>query len=211
MKTVHNAIILLVALACPAVAQAAGPADGCRGLENKDTAAHLEYLRNERSALAPDCAEAAMRFLGAKRYLQARAVLIQYLDYRVQSHMKAPLTLAIYPAVDALLSLAKPVVPDLVEAISDGTATDLARQNAAETIFLIYGTKPDGIDTLVAAAHAESDPLSAARLMDQARRLASRCPATTRKRLRERRPKMRLGGDPTAVVSGGCNNRVRPT
>ena len=121
-----------------------------------------------------------MRFLGAKRYLQASAVLIQYLDYRVQSHMKAPLTPLIYPAVDALLSLGKRVVPDLVAAVSDGDATDLTRQNAAETIFLIYGTKPNGIAVLVAASHAEPDPLSSARLMDQARRLASRCPIPTR-------------------------------
>jgi len=121
-----------------------------------------------------------MRFLAAKRYPQASSVLIHYLDYRVRSHMKAPLTPLIYPAVDALYSLGKQVVPELVAAISDGATTDLARQNAAETIFLIYGTKPEGIAVLVVAAHAESDVLSAVRLMDQARRLAGRCPAATR-------------------------------
>jgi len=181
MRPVRAVLVILSAFSCVASAQPARATDNCPDLEGKDAAAHLEYLRGDRSKLKPECAAAAMRYLGAKRFSQASAVLIQYLDYRTESPGKAPMIPIIYPAVDALHSLGKPVVPELVAAVANPDTTEAARQNAAWTIFFIYGLgNPDGIAALVSAAKAEVDPGASVRLMDQARRLAGRCPAESR-------------------------------
>jgi len=135
MRPVRAVLVILSAFSCVASAQPARATDNCPDLEGKDAAAHLEYLRGDRSKLKPECAAAAMRYLGAKRFSQASAVLIQYLDYRTESPGKAPMIPIIYPAVDALHSLGKPVVPELVAAVANPDTTEAARQNAAWTIF----------------------------------------------------------------------------
>jgi len=158
--------------------------DGCPDLQGKSTEAHLEYLRGDRSKLAPKCIVAAIRYIGAERYAKASAVLIQYLDYHEPDYrQQIPLRLSIpnvYPAVDALNSLGKPVVPELIAVVSNLDAPELVRRNAAEAIFLIYAVSPEGIAVLVRAAHAEKDPMASNLLMDQARRLAATCLAASR-------------------------------
>jgi hypothetical protein len=113
-------------------------------------------------------------------------VLVQYLDYHEPDYFRQlPLRLApdaIYPAIGALYRLGRQVVPELTAAISDASTSDLVRQNAADTIFLMYGpNNPEGIAVLVRAAHAQTDdPTASIRLMDQARRLARKCGITAR-------------------------------
>jgi hypothetical protein len=151
--------------------------DGCPHLEGKDAPAHLEYLRGDAANLSSKCIVASIRYLGGKRYAQASATLTQYLDYPdpVAVARRGRLT-EVYPAIEAVYSLHKLVVPELTAAIADAKTTELARDNAAVVILLLFGAnQPEAIATLVSAAHAQTDPTAAVRLMDKARRLAARC------------------------------------
>lgn len=176
----RNVPILLGALCCLAPMRLVAADEGCPDLKGKDVAAHLEYLRGDRSTLAAKCIVAAIKYVGGKRYAQASAVLIQYLDYRepgseLQGGLRASVPYA-FPAVDALYLLGKPVVPELTAAIASPDAPDLIRRHAAETIFLMYGAdNPEGISVLVNAAHALTDPMASNRLMDEARWFAGKC------------------------------------
>ncbi len=176
----RNIPILLGALCCLAPMQPMAADGGCPDLKGKSTADHLEYLRGDRSKLATKCILAAMDYVGAKRYAQASAVLIQYLDYQDPGSQgqvgKRASILYAYPAVEALYSLGKPVVPELIAVISGASTIELVRHNAAEAVALIYGTsRPDAIAVLVSAGHAQTDPIASNHLMDQARWLAARC------------------------------------
>jgi hypothetical protein len=180
VKVNRRGLTQLVTLSCVAALRCLYAADGCLSLEGKDAAAHLEYLRGDRSKLEAACIAAAMEYVSAKHYSPAAPVLIQYLDYHEPGNPgrsgKRAIIVYAYPAVSALWSLGKPIVPLLAAAVADEKVAELVRQNAAETIFLIYGAdNPEGITVMVRAAHAQSDPIAALRLMDQARRLASRC------------------------------------
>ena len=185
MTITRSIPILLGALCCLAPIRLMAADEGCPDLRGKSTAAHLEYLRGDRSKLLAQCIVSAIRYIGGAHYSQGSAILIQYLDYqdpdsRLRKDIGASILYA-YPAVDALYSLGKPVVPELTTVVSSPDATDVARQNAAETIFLIYGANnPEGIAVLVRAAHAQADPTASIRLIDQARRLAGKCLATAR-------------------------------
>lgn len=174
-------ILLLGALWCLAPTQVKA-ADGCPDLQGKGTAAHLEYLRGDRSTLTAKCIVAAIKHLGIKPYAQqASAVLIQYLDYQDpayqhQEGVKGSIVLYAYPAVDVLRSLGKRVAPELTAVVASPDVTGLVRQNAAWAIFLMYGAnQPEAVSVLVGAAHAQIHPIASIRLMDQARWLASRC------------------------------------
>jgi hypothetical protein len=68
------------------------------------------------------------------------------------------------------------IVPDLIAVIANLDSAEVARHNAAETIYLIYGASgPDAIASLVGAAHGETDPVASNHLMNQARWLAASC------------------------------------
>lgn len=171
---------MLGALCCLAPIHSMKAADLCSDLRGRDTAAHLEYLRGDRSKLATKCIVTAIEYVGAKRYTQAIDVLVHYLDYHEpdqdpQKYVKGGIP-ALYPAVDALYSVGKPAVPELITVISDANSTELVRQNAAYAVFLICGVHPPvGIEVLVSAAHAQADPIASLHLMDQARWLAGKC------------------------------------
>jgi hypothetical protein len=184
MKTTRNLTIFLGSLWCLAGTQPARTAGACPELEGKDAAAHLEYLRGDRSKLTPPCVAAAMEYVGAKHYIQAGPTLTQYLDYPEPAPLtvvKRAIPLYAYPAVSALYSLGKPVVRDLISAALNPGASALVRQNAAETVFLIYGAdNSEGIAVLVRAARAGADPVASAHVMDEARRLAGKCLAESR-------------------------------
>jgi hypothetical protein len=172
--------LLLGALWCLAPMQLRAADEGCPDLKGKSTAAHLEYLRGDRSKLAPKCIMAAITYVGIERYAEASAVLIQDLDYQDPSSKgqvgKRASIIYAYPAIEALYGLGKPVVPELIAVISEANTVELVRQNAAEAIALIYGaSRPDAIGALVSAAHAQTDPIASNHLMDQARWLAARC------------------------------------
>jgi len=157
----------------------------CPDLRGKDAATHLEYLRGDRSKLAAPCVVGAIRYLGGKQYTQAITVLIQYLDYADPVYLHQPGIRGsipyVYPAAEAVASFGRSVVPGLISAIADANTTDVARQNAAETIASIYGAaRPDAISALVSAARAHGDPMASAHLMDQAKWLADRCALTMR-------------------------------
>ncbi len=154
--------------------------ESCPDLKGKSTEAHLDYLRGDRSKLAAKCIVAAIGYVDAKRYAPASAVLIQYLDYQDPDSKgqvgKRAMVVYAYPAVDALCSLGKLVVPELTAVISSPDSTDLVRRNAAWAIFLTYGAnQPEGIAVFVNAAHAQTDAAASNHLMDQARFFADRC------------------------------------
>jgi len=153
--------------------------DNCSDLEGKDTAAHVEYLRGDRSKVAALCVVAAIKYLSVKpRAPEASAVLIRYLDYadpRLGQGVKSGIILYRYPAVDILTSLGKSGVPELVATIANADTTELVRRNATLSINLMYGLTADAIGVLVSAAHAEADPMAANRIMNQARWLAATC------------------------------------
>jgi len=180
MSVSRNLLITLSALLLLAPTQSIGADEGCLTLKGKDAAAHLEYLRGDRSKLVGQCIVTAIGYVGGKRYAQGSAVLIQYLDYQdpaslFRRDIGASILYA-YPAVSALYNIGKPVVPELITTIADAGTAELIRQNAAYAIALMYGaTRPDGIAVLVSAAHAQTDPIASIHLMDQARWLASRC------------------------------------
>jgi hypothetical protein len=183
----RNFPALLIALSCLAPIQLTGGVGDCPDLTGKDAAAHLEYLRGDRSKLTAQCVVGAIRYLGGKRYAEASTVLIQYLDYANPVYLHQPGLRGsipyVYPAVDSLVSHGKPVVPELISAIGDASTTEVARRNAAEAIAFIYGaSRPDAITALVSAAQAQAptDPMASGRLMDQARWLADRCTLTMR-------------------------------
>lgn len=180
MTIARGVPVLLGALCCLAPMQLMAADEGCPVLKGKSTAAHLEYLRGDRSKLATKCILSAMDYLGAKSFVQASAVLIQYLDYQDPSSKgqvgKWGSIIYAYPAIEALYGLGKPVVPELIAVISETNTVELVRQTAAEAIALIYGaSRPDAIGALVSAAHAQTDPIASNHLMDQARWLAARC------------------------------------
>ena len=84
--------------------------------------------------------------------------------------------LDVYPAIDALYSLRKPVVPELTAAIAEAETAELAREHAAMVILFLFGAnQPEAIAILVSAAHAQTDPVAAIRLTDKARWLAAKC------------------------------------
>jgi hypothetical protein len=178
---VRSALILLGPLSIVARAQFAAIYEGCPDLRGKDPAAHVEYLRGDRSKLAPKCIVAALRYVGGKSHAPGGPVLVQYLDYHNPDPTAQRVFLETYPAVDALCAFGKPAVPDLVAAIANADTSDLARRNAAWVMLFLYGAnEPEGIAVLVSAAHAETDPIASNRLMDQARWFASRCPMSSR-------------------------------
>jgi hypothetical protein len=182
MMMPRSLVILFGALSYAASIQLVFADGGCPDLEGKDAAAHLEYLRSDRAKLSPKCVVASIQYVGGKHYAQASAALIQYLDYPDPVAVaRRGYVLEVYPAIDALHSLRKPVVPELTAAIADARTTELARDNAALAILLIYGTsQPEAIATLVNAAHEQTDPAAAIRLMDKAKSLAAKCVAQNR-------------------------------
>jgi hypothetical protein len=176
----RNIPVLLGALCCLAPMRLIAADESCPDLKGKSTADHLEYLRGDRSKLSAKCVVAAIGYVDAKRYAPASAVLIQYLDYQDPDSKgqvgKRAMVVYAYPAVDALCSLGKLVVPELIAVISNPDVTDLVRRNAGWAIFLMYGAgNPAGIAVFVDAAHAQTDPTASNRLMDQARWFADRC------------------------------------
>jgi hypothetical protein len=183
MISLRNLIIMLSALSCATSVQLVRADDeGCPNLRGKDAAAHLEYLRGDRAKLSSNCIVASIRYLGDKHEAQASATLIQYLDYRDPFAVaRRGIMLEVYPAINALYSFRKPVVPELVAAIADSETPEVARENAALVILLLCGAhQPDAISVLVNAAHSQTDPTSAIRLMDKARRLAAKCTVENR-------------------------------
>ena len=187
MTISRHLTILLGSLSLLAPLQLMGADEGCPALEGKDAAAHLEYLRGDRSKLAPKCVVAAIKRLGGMPYTQqASALLIQYLDYRDLTtrqrwDAKASMVLYAYPAVDVLQSMGKPVVPDLTAVIAKAGTSDLVRRNAGWVIFFMYGaSEVEGIAIFVSAAHAQTDPMDSNRLLDEARFFAGNCLITTR-------------------------------
>lgn len=185
VMTMTRGSILLGALCCIALTRPMKAADACPELQGKDLQARLEYLRGDRSKLAPKCVVTAIKSLGGKRYPQDSAVLIQYLDYhepdyQMQGGLRASIPY-VYPAVDALHNLGKSVIPELIAVITSSEATDLVRRNAGWAIFMMYGAnQPEGIAVFVTAAHAQTDPIASVRLMDQARWFAGKCLMTSR-------------------------------
>jgi hypothetical protein len=187
MTISRHLTILLGSLSLLAPLQLMGADEGCPALKGKDAVAHLEYLRGDRSKLAPECVVAAINRLGGGPYAQeASAVLIQYLDYQDLTRLrrgepKGSTVLYLYPAVDVLRSMGKPVVPDLTAVIAKAGTSDLVRRNAGWVIAFMYGTNnPEGIAAFVNAAHAQTDPMDSNRLLDEARFFAGKCPITTR-------------------------------
>jgi hypothetical protein len=162
-------------------------ASACTALENKSPESRLEYLQGERARLDRDCVLYAIRQLGNDHYAGAVKTLLGYLDYRapdppnygsaaqpfVPRH--GEWTGETYPAGTALSQIGKPAVPQLVEAIADAATPDLVRNNAGDVIFAISADPAEGIAVLVRAAHERTDPMASLRLMDQARRQATRC------------------------------------
>ena len=146
-------------------------------LAGKDAAAHLESLRGDRAKLPSKCVSSVHRIPRRQHYAQASAALIEYLDYPDPvAAARRGIILEVYPAIDALYSMRKPVVPQLTAAIADADTPEVARENAAFVIlFLFGGNQPEGVATLVSAAHAQTDPSAAIRLMDKARWVAARC------------------------------------
>jgi hypothetical protein len=169
--------VLLGALCCLAPMQSMKAGDGCPDLDGKDIAAHLEYLRGDRAKLSSKCVVASIKYVGDEHYAQASAALIQYLDYPDPAAVaRRGHLLEVYPAIVALHGLRKSVVPELTAAIADAKTAELGRENAAFTILLICGVdQPEAIAILVRAAHTQTDPTAAIRLMDKARWLAGRC------------------------------------
>ena len=123
MSVLRNLLITLSALLLLAPTQSIGADEGCLTLKGKDAAAHLEYLRGDRSKLVGQCIVTAIGYVGGKRYAQGSAVLIQYLDYQdpaslFRRDIGASILYA-YPAVSALYNIGKPVVPELITTIAD--------------------------------------------------------------------------------------------
>ncbi len=181
----RSTLILFGALCSLAPVRLRAADESCPVLKGKSTEAHLDYLRGDRSKLAPKCIVAAITYVGVEHYAPASAVLIQYLDYQDPFSKgqvgKWGSIIYAYPAVAALYGLGKPVVPELIAVISETNTVELVRQNAAEAIFLISGgSRPDAIGALVSAAHAQTDPIASNHLMDQARWLAARCSVAVR-------------------------------
>jgi hypothetical protein len=123
-----------------------------------------------------------MERLGYGGYAPAVKVLITYLDYRAPEkpgflkYAHLEWTGSVYPAGEALFLIGKPAVPGLIEAIADAATPDLVRSNAADVVSAVYRESlVEGIAVLVRAAHAQADPTSSVRLMDQARRRAREC------------------------------------
>jgi hypothetical protein len=182
MISPRNLAFLFGALVCGSFNQLLLADEGCPDLERKDAAAHLEYLRGDRGTLSSKCVLASIRYIASKRYMQASATLIQYLEYPdTVATARRGIILEIYPAIDALCALHKSVVPELTAAIAGADTAQLARENAALTILLIYSaSQPEAITALVSAAHSQTDPTAATRLMDKARWLTARCIGTNR-------------------------------
>jgi len=182
MTLSRNLVIIFGALSCAASLPLMGADVGCPDLEGKDAAAHLEYLRGDRPKLSSNCIVASIRYLGSKHYAQASAAVIQYLDYPDPAAVaRRGSILETYPAIDALYSMRKAVVPELTAAIADAGTPDLARENAAFVIlFLFGGSQPEAVATLVHAANSQTDPTAARRLMDKARWVAAKCIAANR-------------------------------
>ena len=182
MTTTRNVSILIGALWCLASLQSANGADVCPDLDGKDTEAHLEYLRGDRTKVTPKCIVAAIKYVGGEHYASASTVLIQYLDYPDPAAVaRRAHILEVYPAIDALYSLRKQVLPELTAAIADAKTAELVRENAAFAILLLHGAnQPEGISVLVRAARSQTDPTASARLMDKARWLATKCIEGTR-------------------------------
>lgn len=171
---------LLGALLCLGPMHLVAADEACPDLKGKSTEDHLEYLRGERSKLAAKCIVSAITYLGAKRYAQSGVVLIQYLGFQDPDSKgqvgKRAMVVYAYPAVDAVQSLGKSVVPELTAVIASPDVSDLVRRNAGWAIFFMYGAdNPEGIAVFANAAHAQADPTAANRLMDQARWFADRC------------------------------------
>jgi hypothetical protein len=188
MLTTRTIVILLgMAPLFPGVSQNF-PASTCPSLKNSQM--RLEFLQDEKARLDGDCVLYAIDQLRVARYAPATATLIRYLDYpyppppnRGNSEpiiVSGPFNWTNYPAANALADIGKAAVPQLVDAIADAATSDLTRTNAADAIMAMYNHLPEGIAVLVRAAHARTDPMESNRLMDQARRLPSRCGSRVR-------------------------------
>jgi hypothetical protein len=75
-------------------------------------------------------------------YTQASATLARYLDYPDPvAKARRGIMLEVYPAINALCTLRKPVVPELMAAIADAETPELARENAAFTSAYLRGER----------------------------------------------------------------------
>jgi hypothetical protein len=186
MLTTRAIVILLGIAPLFAGVSAASAESTCASLENKDSQTRLKFLQGEKARLDGNCVLYAIDRLRVAQYAPAAATVIRYLDYPYPppKNFGTPenpvfvlqqLNWTNYAAANALSDIGKAVVPQLVDVIADAATSDLVRQNAADTIMAIYNHLPEGIAVLVRAAHARTDPMDSNRLMDQARRLPSRC------------------------------------
>jgi hypothetical protein len=178
MITIRATVTLAGALSLLGRVSPVFAASACAALENKNAEARLEYLQGDRSLLDKDCILYAIERFGNERYSAAVKTLVGYLDYRNPDPPLVPkrLTPTAYPAVEALFQIGKSAIPDVVEVIADAATSDLVRNNAGDAVFAIYRADPaEGIAVMVRAAHATTDPMASLRLMDQARRQATRC------------------------------------
>lgn len=144
----------------------------CPDLQGKSAQELLQYLKGERSKLAPACVSYAIEQLGDQHYAPAIKVLISYMDY-VFPMETIDVPRAPVPRVKRALSLmGKSVEPQLIEAIKAPATSDVVRERAAELVMSLHGPNGlEGITVLNQAAHATEDTPTRLKILDKVQSL----------------------------------------
>jgi hypothetical protein len=132
----------------------------------KETAA-IETVMNRNWWLSsPQCVASAVRLLSTYRSARAVPALVDALEFRAEPrpfHRTSPMEY--YPAIDALVSIGKVSLPELIQVLRQQGVDTMKGRNALETIGYIFSpSRGDGVAYLRAAAEEQKDDQSAIRL-----------------------------------------------
>ena len=157
-------------------------APSCPKLASANSAALVDYLQNDRSALEPPCIEFAIARLGERAYVPAADVLTSYLDFKIPipnpSHYSHGIQwMPEYPAARALSSIGLSATASLIKAIGSGASSPLLRSNATDVFEVIdrANNATETVAILYRASQSAADGGARGWLFDAALRVANHC------------------------------------
>jgi hypothetical protein len=142
---VAGTIILCFAIPSLAVAQVHEKYEGrCDSLQKESLPALVQFLRDVTPGKTEDrCITWAVQRLGKEQYEPAIPALVKLLDFRAplrpgEEIFHQGLSVETFPAEDALESIGKNALPDVLHAIESGSTSPLASEKAISVWMGIY-------------------------------------------------------------------------
>ena len=160
------------------------PLPKCSRFEGLSAERQISILSgNDRSH--PECTAYLIRHLGELKAIAALPVIVTYLDFEWPKRRpdevivfdRSPPPMFRFPAATAILDFyQQAAVPAIVDFLTTGKATTLARSNGRETLMRLYIEDPTpAVAALAQAARASQDASARSRLLEDAAWVSNRC------------------------------------